>query len=118
LTAEDIISRYKGGQSMAAIATYGRIPVKEVREVLVQAEVPIRNTPREQQARVAQIFAAHGEEIVRRYREGGESGKSLGKVYGVAPSTILGFLDVRGVRRRGRREAMRVMHRQRQAVNP
>jgi hypothetical protein len=117
LSADDIISKYQGGQSMQAIAQFGRIPVRHVRKVLADAGVSIRNTPREMQARVAKILAEHGAEIIRRY-QAGESGKSLGHRYGVAPSTISGFIDVRGVRRRTRREALKLTHQQQRAAKP
>jgi hypothetical protein len=99
---------------MAAIAKYGRIPVKRVREVLDEAGVA-RRTPQEQQARVAQVLADHGDEIVRRYNAG-ESGKSLGGHYGISPSSILSYLDEHGVKRRTPREALLLMHQQRRAT--
>lgn len=114
-TAEDIINKYKGGQSMRAIAKFSGISAKDVRRVLVDADMTIRNTPRANQERVAKVFAEHGDEIIRSYEEG-ESSTSLARRFGMATNTLNGFIDVRGVRRRTNLEALRLMHLQRQAA--
>jgi hypothetical protein len=120
LTVEDIVRKYtKGGQngngqSMAAIARFGRIPRTKVREVLEEAGVPIRNIPRDQQTHVAHVLAEHGDEIVRLYQEG-QSSKSLSQKFGVSSHTILRYLGDRGVKR-NRSEAIR--YRKRRSAKP